>query len=164
MPHTQAAWQLSDRDGRAHPILSNKGSMRSALGKRRGIYWAENMEQKSRVALPLSPEWIHNCQGIDFCHLILHFILGHLLSSPVSAFLSLLHWDEKTVIYSASTFLSLRNDYLILPTHYLSPHYSQQVQHRNLPESVPGTHSFSGECSFTCVVCFYRKFCGIFLA
>lgn len=94
------------------------------------------MEQKYRLALPLSPEWIYNCQGINFCHL--HppfplrppFIITHLsLSFPGT-----LRGENS---YFLCFYISLRNDYLlILPTHYLSPHYSQQVQHQNLAVSV----------------------------
>lgn len=84
-------------------------------------------------------------------------IVGELISitwSSVSSWATFYHhpsqsffpfyWEEKTVIFSAPTLLFSRNDYLILPTHYLA-HYSQQVQHPNLPESVPGTHPFSWE-------------------
>lgn len=58
--------------------------------------------------------------------------------------------------FSASTVLSLRNDYLILPTHYLSSHYSQQVQHQNLAASLRGTHSFPEERGFTCTVLLHQ--------
>lgn len=152
MVHSRAAWQLSDLEGRAGLALSNNGSARNALGKRKGIYWAENMEQKSRLALPLRPEWICNCQGINVCHL--HpsfplrppFIITHLSLS----FSGTLRGENN---YFLCFYFSLRNDYLrILPTHYLSPHYSQQVQHQNLAESVLWTYSFSGEPGFTCAV------------
>lgn len=149
MVRSRAAWQLPDLEGRARLTLSNNGSARNALGKRKGIYWAENMEQKSRLALPLSPEWLYNCQGINFCHsqppfpLRPPFIITHLrLSFP-----GILRGENR---YFLCFCISLRNDYLrILPTHHLSPRYSQQVQHQNLAESVSWTYSFSGEPGFT---------------
>lgn len=126
-----AAWQPSPEGGRAPPTLSNNGSVRNALGNRRGIHWAEDMEQKSMLALPPSWERIHCCQELISVTYILHspwttLIVTHLVLSPLC-------WDEKCY-FSASTLYSLTNDYLlILPTHYLSPHYSQQVHQTSKP-------------------------------
>ena len=119
MVHTQNAWQLSARwKNTPHPFQQRLGKKSFKEKERDLLSWEYGTKVQRGSAS--EPRMDIQLPGNRFLSLDPQFHLGPpFIITLLSLSFPVTQKGEKTVIFSASIFLSSRNDYLILPTHYL---------------------------------------------